>query len=400
MASFALAGGWSVRNYWKPIMNNTSNNKLEIREVAGNKDLKAFIRVPWRIYKDDPNWVPPLLIERKEAFSAHHPYFKHAKWRAWTAYRNGEPIGRISAQIDDLHLQQHGTKTGFFGLIEAPDDIEVFKALFETAESWLRDEGMEHVVGPFNLSINQDLGVLVEGFDTPPYIMTGHAPPYYGAAIESCGYRPAQDLLAYGLDGGTLAIPRVMRALIERSGDRIKVRKLNLKAKLAELESMRDIFNDAWENNWNFIPFTSEEFNTIGKELLMAAPNDFIQIAEVDGEDSAFIVLLPNINEAIADLNGRLLPFGWAKLIRRLKVDFPKSARVALMGVRQKYQNTRFGPALAYMIINEVMEAGKARGLERVEMSWILDHNHGVRNIIESVGGLITKRYRMYEKEL
>jgi len=256
------------------------------------------------------------------------------------------------------------------------------------------------VVGPFNLSINQDLGVLVEGFDTPPYVMTGHAPAYYGPAIERCGYQPAQDLLAYGLDGGTLAIPRVMRALIERSSDRIKVRKLNLKAKPAELESMRDIFNDAWKNNWNFTPFTSEEFRLIGRELLLAAPADFIQIAEVDGEDAAFIVLLPNINETIADLDGRLLPFGWARLIWRLKVNFPKSARVALMGVRQKYQNTRFGPALAYMIINEVMEAGKARGLERVEMSWVLDHNHGVRNIIESVGGWIKKRYRMYEKSL
>jgi hypothetical protein len=381
-------------------MNNISNNTLEIREVSGKRDLKTFIRVPWQIYKDDPNWVPPLTLERKEALSASHPYFTHAKWCAWVAYRNGKPVGRISAQIDELHLKQHETKTGFFGLIEAPEDDEVFKALFETAENWLRGQGMTHVVGPFNLSINQDLGVLIEGFDTPPYIMTGHAPPYYAPAIERCGYRPAQDLLAYGLDGGTLDIPRVMRALIDRSGDRIRVRKLNLRARDAELESMREIFNDAWQNNWNFTPFTSEEFKAIGKELLMIAPDNFIQIAEMDGEDTAFIVLLPNINEAIADLDGRLLPFGWAKLIWRIKVQFPKSARVALMGVRQKYQNTRFGPALAYMIIDAVMEAGKARGLERVEMSWILDHNHGVRNIIESVGGQITKRYRMFEKDL
>ncbi len=276
----------------------------------------------------------------------------------------------------------------------------MFSALFQTAENWLRNEGMREIIGPFNLSINQDLGVLIEGFDSPPYIMTGHAPAYYGAAIEGCGYRPAQDLLAYGLDSGSLAIPRVMQALIKRSGDRIKVRSFNFRSKSAELESMRDVFNDAWKNNWNFTPFTPEEFKLIGKELLMAAPQDFIQFAQVDGEDAAFIVLLPNINEAIADLDGRLLPFGWAKLYWRLKVNFPKSARVALMGVRQKYQNTRFGPALAYMIINAVMEAGKAKGLERVEMSWILDHNHGVRNIIESVGGQITKRYRMYEKEL
>jgi len=373
---------------------------LEIREVSGKKAMRSFIRVPWFIYKDDPNWVPPLIVERKETFSPKHPYFKHARWRAWIAYRNGRPVGRISAQIDDLHLQQYDTKTGFFGLIEAIDDDEVFTALFQTAENWLRGEGMNEVIGPFNLSINQDLGVLIEGFDSPPYIMTGHAPVYYGASIERCGYRPTQDLLAYGLDSGTLAIPRVMQALIKRSGDRIKVRNLNLKAKSAELDSMRDIFNDAWENNWNFIPFTAEEFKLIGKELLLAAPQNFIQIAELDGEDVAFIVLLPNINEAMADLDGHLFPFGWAKLIWRLKVKFPKSARLVLMGVRQKYQNTRFGPALAYMIINAVMEAGKAKGLERVEMSWILDHNHGVRNIIESVGGQITKRYRMYEKDL
>lgn len=381
-------------------MNNPSNMTLEIREVSGKKAMRSFIRVPWSIYKDDPNWVPPLMVERKEAFSPKHPYFKHARWHAWIAYRNRQPVGRISAQIDDLHLQQYDTKTGFFGLIEAIDDDEVFTALFQTAEHWLRGEGMNEVIGPFNLSINQDLGVLIEGFDSPPYIMTGHAPAYYGASIERCGYRPAQDLLAYGLDSGTLAIPRVMQALIKRSGDRIKVRNLDLQAKTAELESMRDIFNDAWENNWNFVPFTVEEFKLIGKELLLAAPQNFIQIAELDGEDVAFIVLLPNINEAMADLDGHLFPFGWAKLIWRLKVKFPKSARLVLMGVRQKYQNTRFGPALAYMIINAVMEAGKAKGLERVEMSWILDHNHGVRNIIESVGGKITKRYRMYEKDL
>ena len=381
-------------------MNNLSGTTLEIREVSGKKSLGTFIRVPWNIYKDDPNWVPPLIAERRDALSPRHPYFKHANWRAWIAYRNGNPVGRISAQIDDLHLKQYDTKTGFFGFIEAPDDDEVFQALFQTAENWLRDQGMREIIGPFNLSINQDLGILIEGFDTPPYVMTGHSPAYYGAAIERCGYRPAQDLLAYGLHGGTLAIPRVMRALIKRSGDRIKVRSLGSKSKRTELESMRDIFNDAWENNWNFTPFTPEEFSLIGKEILLAAPKNFIQIAEVDGEDAAFIVLLPNINEAIADLDGRLLPFGWARLFWRLKVEFPKSARVALMGVRQKYQNTRFGPALAYMIINAVMEAGKAKGLERVEMSWILDHNHGVRNIIESVGGEITKRYRMYEKDL
>ena len=381
-------------------MNNLSETAVEIREVSGKQALNTFIRVPWNIYKDDPNWVPPLIVERKEAFSPKHPFFKHATWRAWIAYRDGKPIGRISAQIDELHLKQNDSKSGFFGLIEAPDDDEVFTALFEAAETWLRDQGMQQITGPFNLNINQDLGIQVEGFGSPPYVMTGHAPAYYGPAIERCGYQPAQDLLAYELSSGTLTIPRVMQALIKRTGERIQVRNLDRKNKAAELEVLRDIFNDAWQDNWNFVPFTREEFSAIGKELLMIVPEDYMQIATIDGEDVAFIVLLPNINEAIADLNGRLLPFGWAKLFWRLKVNAPKSGRVPLMGVRKKYQNTRFGPALAYMTIKGVMDAGTARGLERLEMSWILDHNHGVRNIIESVGGEISKRYRMYEKDL
>ena len=381
-------------------MNSHSDTTVEIKKVSGKQALDAFIRIPWGIYKDDPNWVPPLIAERKEAFSPKHPYFKHAQWQAWMAYRGGKPVGRISAQIDQLHQQRYNNKTGFFGLIEAPDDDEVFQALFETAENWLRAQGMQHAVGPFNLGINQEVGILVDGFDTPPYVMMGHSPRYYDAAIKRCGYQQAQDLLAYELDNNTLTIPRVMQALISRSASRVEVRCLRRKEKQAELEVMRDIFNDAWQNNWNFVPFTREEFKAIGKELLMLLPANFIQIAEIDGQAASFVVLLPNINEAIADLNGRLLPFGWAKLLWRLKVGSPKTARVALMGVRQKYQNTRFGPALAYMVIKAATDAGTGKGLERAEMSWVLEHNHAIRHIIESIGGEITKRYRMYEKEL
>lgn len=379
---------------------NHSDTSLEIREVSGKRAIEEFIRIPWNIYKQDPNWIPPLLFERRKAFSAKHPFFKHADWRAWTAFRGGKPVGRISAQIDDLHQQLHDSKTGFFGLIEAPDDNEVFKALFTTAENWLREQGMRQVLGPFNLNINQEIGILVEGFDSPPFVMMGHSPAYYGASIERCGYRPAQDLLAYELNTGALTIPRIMQALLDRSAQRVHVRCLLRKEKEADLEIMRDIFNDAWKENWNFVPFTREEFRMVGKELLMLLPENFIQIAELDGEAVAFIVLIPNINEVISDLDGRLFPFGWARLIWRLKVDFPKTARVALMGVRQKHQNTRFGPALAYMVTKAVMDAGLDRELKRVEMSWVLSHNHATRNIIESVGGEIRKRYRMYEKDL
>jgi hypothetical protein len=381
-------------------MNSQSSKDIDIREVTGKQTLKTFVRVPWSIYKDDPNWIPPLLSERKEAFSSKHPYFKHAIWRAWIAYQDGKPVGRISAQIDDLHQQRYNNKTGFFGLIEAPDDHEIFSALFETAENWLQGKGMRRIAGPYNLSINQEVGILIEGFDTPPRVMTSHSAPYYGAAIESCGYQPAQDLLAYEVDIDTYKIPTNMQTLISRSAERVKVRQLDRKNRDSDLEVMRDIFNDAWQNNWNFVPFTQEEFRAVGKELLMLVPKDFIQIAEIDGEAAAFIALLPDINSAIADLNGRLLPFGWAKLLWRLKVAFPKTCRIPLMGVRQKYQNTIFGPTMAYVLIGAVLTPGLAKGGERVEMSWILESNKGTRNIIEKFGGKLTKRYRMYEKVL
>lgn len=381
-------------------MNRQTGTTVEVREVTSKKALKTFIRVPWGIYKDDPNWVAPLLFERKEALSNKNPFFRHASWCAWVAYRDGEPVGRISAQIDELHQQRYDDKTGFFGLIEAPEEPEVFQALFDTAERWLRDQGMKRVLGPFNLGVNQEVGILVDGFDTPPRVMTSHSPRYYGAAVEGCGYQPAQDMLAYELDIETYRSPASMQELISRNADRIKVRPLNRKNKDADFEAMRNIFNDAWQENWNFVPFTKEEFSAIGKELLMVVPADFLQIAELDGEASAFIVMLPDLNEVAADLNGRLLPFGWAKMLWRLKVRFPKACRIALMGVRQKYQKTIFGPTMAYMLVESVINPGISRKGERVEMSWILESNKPTRNIIEKFGGKITKRYRMYEKKL
>ena len=381
-------------------MHSISGKNIEIRQVTGKKALKTFIQIPWRIYKDDPNWVPPLLKERKDALSSKHPYFEHAAWRAWIAYQDGEPVGRISAQIDDLHQQRYNNKTGFFGLIEAPDNDEVFSALFEVAENWLRENGMQRIAGPYNLGINQEIGILIDGFDSPPFVMTSHSAPYYGAAIEGCGYRPAQELLAYQVDIDTYTIPAMMKSLIRRSAGRVKVRPLDRKNMDADFVVMRDIFNDAWQENWNFVPFTQEEFAVVARELLMVVPDNFFQIAEIDGEAAAFIVLLPDLNSVIADLNGRLLPFGWAKLLWRLKVGFPKKCRVPLMGVRQKFQNTVFGPTMAYMLIEQVIDVGIAKGGECVEMSWILEQNKGTRNIIEKFGGKITKRYHMYEKAL
>lgn len=373
---------------------------IEIREVLSSSDLKTFISVPWSLYGEDPNWVPPLKIERKEALSSKSPYFQHARWKAWVACRGGKAIGRISAQIDDLYLETHDAQTGFFGLVEAPDDPGVFAALFDTAEAWLKEQGMRTVLGPFNLGINQELGCLVEGFDSPPFFMMGHSRPYYDASIKSRGYEKAQDVLAYDLTEGMFSMPEGIMNLVKRMSGKMTVRRVNRKDAVAELDILRDIFNDAWANNWGFVPFTREEFQAVGKEIFMIVPADFTWIAETEGEPAAFIVMIPNLNEIISDLNGRLLPFGWAKLLWRLKVRSPKSGRIALMGVRQKYQNTRLGPVLAFAIIQALIAPGTKRKMNRIEMSWILEQNQGVRSIIEKVGGVVSKRYRMYQKEI
>jgi hypothetical protein len=339
-------------------------------------------------------------VERREAFSPKNPFFEHATWKAWTAWRGTEPVGRISAQVDRYYLERHDAHTGFFGLIESIDDPAVFAALFRRAEDWLRSEGMHTAVGPFNLGINQEIGCLVEGFDTPPYVMMGHARPYYGEKIEEQGYGRAKDVLTYELTAEQFGLPEHIRTLLRRMGGQMRVRPVDRKNTAKELELMRSVFNDAWSDNWGFVPFSENEFMTVGKELFKIVPPDLSWIAEVDGEPASFIVLLPNINEAIADLNGSLLPLGWLKLLWRLKVRLPKTGRVPLMGVRKKFQNTRLGPALAFLTIQALHQPSLRHRLERVELSWILEENQAMRNIIERIGGRVSKRYRMYRKEL
>ena len=374
-------------------------SRLSIEPVEDKADLNAFLQLPYRLYANDPHWVPPLLAERKEALSPKHPVFQHLKWQGWLAYRDGQPVGRISAQIDQLHLDHYKDRTGFFGLLEAENDPEVFTALTGTAESWLRERGMTEVRGPFSLNINQEVGLLVEGFGAPPYFMMTHALPYYGSALERAGYAKAVDLMAY-LISARFEPPPVMAALFERLRKRVKIRPLDVKNKDRDLEIVRDIFNDAWSGNWGYVPFERDEFRAIGHEMLMIIPRDFIQIAEMDSEPVAFIVLLPNVNEALQGLNGRLLPFGWLKLLFRLKVRYPRTARIPLMGVRRRFHHTRMGPGLALSVVQALREPGLRKGVEDVEMSWILESNEAMKNIIDSLGGQLSKRYRVYSKAL
>ena len=380
-------------------MNNSSADPILISPVSCNRDLARFIAAPAPIYRDDPNWVAPLHFEQKQRLTSKNPFFEHARWQAWTAQRQGRIVGRISAQVDDLYQKQHGERVGYFGMLEALDDPALFTRLLETAENWLQEQGIRTIRGPFNLSINEECGLLIEGFDTPPYIMMGHARPWYAGHIEATGYHKGTDMLAYEIEPDFEA-PRVMTRLIDRETRHVQVRCLRRRQLQEELEILRDIFNDAWQENWGFVPFTAAEFADIGELLTLLVDDSLVQIAEIDGRPVAMIVAMPNINEAIRDLNGRLLPFGWAKLLWRLKVRHPQSARVALMGVRREFQNTRLGAALAFRVIDAVRWGMVKKGIRKVEMSWILEDNAGMRNIIETIGGRQTKRYRVYEKSL
>ncbi len=364
----------------------------------GAGELRRFLALPHHS-THDPSWIAPLDFEQRRRFSDHNHFFRHARWSAWLAFRDDRPVGRISAQIDELHLQQHGDDAGYFGLFEAERDPAVISALFAAAENWLRDEGMRIARGPFNLHINEEVGLLVDGFDTPPAMLMGHAQPWYGAAVEDCGYRPAKDLLAYRVHPDFDA-PRVMTRLAERVSGRIRVRPVRRRQLKEDAAVMRDIFNDAWRDNWGFVPLDESDWQDTVNTLIWLLPDRYIQIAEFDGEPAAFIVALPNLNEAIRDLDGRLLPLGWARLLWRLKVGHLRTARVPLMGVRRRFQHSRLGPTLAFVVIDAVRRELHARGVREVEMSWILEDNDGMRNIIETIGGEAYKRYRVYEKPL
>jgi len=372
---------------------------LTVLEVQGRRQVRDFLHLPERIYADDPAWVAPLLFEQHQRVFKNHPLFAHMAVKRWVAYRDGAPVGRITAQLDSLQPRVDGKIVGYFGMLEALDDPSVFAALFDTAESWLREQGAGLVRGPYNLSINEEIGLLVENFDDPPFIMMGHAPRYYRERIEERGFDGVKNLLTYKVRPDFEA-PEVMQKLAERARRNVDIRPFDRKAKAAEFAAMRDIFNDAWSENWGFVPFTHDEFEEVAKTLTLLLPDDYIQIAEIDGRAVAFITALPNINEIAADLKGRLLPFGWARLLWRLKVKRPRSTRVALMGVRKEYQHSRLGPTLAFLVIDAVRKAMSKRGVETVEMGWILEDNDGMRHIIEAIGSHVYKRYRVYQKEL
>ncbi len=375
---------------------------ITVTPVRTRRELKRFVRFVDDLYREDPAYVAPLMFERLSLLDRRrNPYFRHAEAAFWIAWRKGRPVGRISAQIDELAVARAGRRIGHFGMFECVDDPQVAAALFATAEDWLATRGAVAAQGPYNLSTNGECGLLVDGFATPPAIMMGHARPYYGRLLEEQGYAKVKDLFAYDLDV-TKGPPRRITKIVEaghRNPD-ILMRPLDTRRYEEELALIVDIYNDAWSENWGFVPLTLEEGRHLAHEIRPLIRRDCVFICFYKGEPAAMMVTLPDINRIIQDFRGRLLPFNWARFLSRLYLQPIRHFRVPLMGVRKAYQRSLAGAQMALMMIEATRIPNAARGAKRAELSWILEDNKGMRDILEEIGCVIAKTYRIYEKPL
>lgn len=402
---------------------------LRVREVTSSRDLMTFIKLPWRIYKGDPYWVPPLISERKDFLNPKkNPSFKHmevAYFLVEGVYKPEHgvvspipgtalpgpileegPIGRIAAIINHLHNEFHEEQVGFFGFFECVNDREVAHLLLETACNWVAERGMTAIRGPMNFSTNDECGMLVDGFNSPPVILMPYNPPYYPELVESYGFEKAMDLLAYiidhsahrSLDDLPPKLVRVVQAVRKRHPE-VRVRPGNMADFENELQRLKHVYNRAWEKNWGFVPLTDEEINHLAKSLRPLVDPDLVFFAEVEKPDGtwepiAVSVILPDYYQVLKHLNGRLFPFGWLKFLwYRRKID---TARVFALGVVHEWHGRGIDALLYY----KTAKALFAKGYKRAEMSWILENNVMMNRAIQFFGGIVYKRYRIYEKAL
>ena len=380
---------------------------LTIRPIDSKADRKKFVDLPFRLYKDDPNWVPPLKGEALGLITPEkNGWFSHARAQLFLAERDGRVVGRISAHIDTLALtmppeQGFGPGCGQFGLFDAESE-EIGHALIAVAEGWLRDQDMTRVIGPISMSIWEEPGLLIEGYDHPPTVMMGHAKPEYRGWIERAGYAPVKQLVTYELDISQQFPPLINRIIASgEKNPRIHVREVDKSKFDEEAAIILAILNDAWSDNWGFVPLTQPEIDDVGVKLKPIVFNDLIRIAELDGRPVAFMITLPDLNEAIAPLKGNLLPFGWAKLLLWLRRPRVKTMRVPLMGVVKELQSSRMASQLAFMMIEYIRLAAVSRyGASRGEIGWILDDNQGMNAIAHAIESRVNKIYQVYQKTL
>ena len=378
---------------------------LAIRPIEKKKDRKAFVDLPFRLYANDPHWVPPLKGEALGLITPEkNGWYSHAKVQLFLAEEAGKVVGRISAHVDTLALtmpadQGFGPGVGQWGLMDAERE-DIFVALLAAAESWLKAQGMKRALGPISQSIWEEPGLLVKGFDHPPTIMMGHANPAYQGWIERAGYTVVKELMTYDLDI-TKEFPPIVKRIIKsgQNNPRIVVREVDKRKFEEEAAIILSILNDAWSDNWGFVPLTPPEIKDVGVKLKPIVFNDLIRIAELDGKPVAFMITLPDLNEAIMPLNGSLLPFGWAKLLLWLRKPKVRTMRVPLMGVVKELQSSRLASQLAFMMIDLIKRASLEHyGATRSEIGWILEDNQGMRSIAETIKSEVNKVYYVYER--
>jgi hypothetical protein len=374
---------------------------LDVRQIPMGGRLDDFLNVVDYIYRGDSSYVRPLDLEMKDRLNPRkNPFFEHGDGVVFCAYRNGFPVGRCTATVDREHLRRYDDATGFFGFLDTVDDEDVARELLSRAESWLRNKGMKRVRGPLSLNINEETGCLVDGFGTPPYIMMPHHKPYQGALIERAGYTKAKDFFAWKYRVGDVN-KRVQRAREEvRSLPEVTARTVSKKNMDADVELLVDVFNDAWSDNWGFVPFTRNEVRKMAADFKLLILPEITCIVSIDGEPAAVALAVPNLNELVRDFEGKLLPMGLPKLLWRLKIEGPKSARLILLGIRRKWRNVRKYGGLSAFMYAEMNDGGRRLGIQEGELGWTLEDNGRVNAGIQMMGAKLYKTYRVYEKPL
>ena len=383
------------------------NGEVVIDPVEGKRGRALFVDTGRRFASREPHAVPQLRGEQLELVDpAKNPFFGHAAHQLFVARRGDAVVGRISAHIDRLALelprqQGFGPGAGMFGYFDAADEA-VAHALLRAAEDWLRGQGMDRAIGPISMSIWEEPGLLVSGQDHAPMIMMGHHPEIYQHWIESAGYARAKTLLTYDLDV-TVGFPPLIRRIVQsgQRNERISLRPVDLSRWDEEVETILAILNDAWSNNWGFIPFTNAEIAYAGKKLKPIIHPQINLIAEVDGKPVAFMLTLPDINDVLRKVNGRLWPLGWLRLLRWMRKPSGAGMRVPLMGVRRELHNSRLASQLAFMMISQIREVAIAEyQTKRAEIGWILDDNQGMKAIADAIGSTVNREYAIYERSL
>lgn len=370
---------------------------IEIKPVQTKKELKAFIKLPWKIYKDDLHWVPPLIIDMKKILNKQkNPFFNHSDAQLFSAHKNGEIVGRIAAVLNNNHNKVHNEKTGFFGFFECINEEEVAERLLNSAEAWVKEKGMTSLRGPANFSTNDTCGFLIEGFDSSPTIMMTYNPRYYPDLIERAGFLKIKELYAYYFQKD-FPMPERFEKLAQKTlqDDSINFRAIKMKDFKNEVATINLIYNEAWQNNWGFVPMEKDEFEHLANDLKAAVDPDILFLAEVNGEPAGFSLSLPDYNEILKTVNGRLLPFGIFKLLLNKKKI--KGIRVITLGVRQKFQRKRgLAPAFYYHTYKTAIKKGYSIG----EFSWILEDNVLMNRALEGLGAKLYKKYAIYEKAI